>query len=102
MGAVAAIDGNCGPAIFEDADFRAAGVDHGLDGEYHAGLEAGAFARVAEVGDLGVFVHGATDSVADELADYAKTFGFAELLDGTRLNVNNPATALVAGGLGWL
>src|SRR6202047_3500125 len=82
VGAVAAVDGNRGPAVLEDADFRAAGVDHGLDGQNHAGLEARAFAGVAEVGDLGVLVHGATDSVADELADDAEAFGLAELLDG--------------------
>src|SRR5438270_5025145 len=82
MGAIAAVNSDCGPAVLEDADFGAAGVDHGLDGEDHAGFEAGALTGVAEVGDLGVFVHGATDSVADELADYAETFCFAELLDG--------------------
>ena len=37
---------------------------------------------VAEVGDLGVFVHGAADAVADELADDAEALGLAELLDG--------------------
>jgi hypothetical protein len=82
MGAIAAVDGNGGPTVFQHADFRAAGVDHGLDSEDHAGLEAGAFAGVAEVGDLGVFVHGAADSVANELADDAEAFGLAELLDG--------------------
>ncbi len=81
VGAVAAVDGDGGPAVLEDTDFGTAGVDHGLDGEDHAGLEAGALACGAEVGDLGVFVHGAADAVADELADDAKAFGFTELLD---------------------
>src|ERR1700747_2261067 len=73
VGAVAAVDGDGGPTILEDADFGAARVKHRLDGEDHAGLEAGAFTGVAEVGHLGVFVHGATNSVADELADHAET-----------------------------
>jgi hypothetical protein len=84
VGAIAAVDGDCGPTILENADFRAPGVDHGLDGEDHASLEARTLAGVAEVGDLGIFVHGAADSVADKLPDDAETFGLAELLDGGR------------------
>ena len=57
VGAVAAVDGDGGPAVLEDTDFGAAGVDHGFDGQDHASFEAGAFAGRAEVGDLGVFVH---------------------------------------------
>jgi hypothetical protein len=82
MGAIAAVNGNCGPTVLEDADFRAAGIDHRFDGEDHAGLETRAFTGVAEVGNLGIFVHGAADSVADKLADNAEAFGLAELLNG--------------------
>src|ERR1700733_11821770 len=32
VGAVAAVDGDGGPTVLEDADFGASGVDHGLDG----------------------------------------------------------------------
>ena len=52
VGAVAAVDGDGGPTVLEDADFRAASVDHGLDGQDHARFEAGAFAGRAEVWDL--------------------------------------------------
>ncbi len=82
VGGVAAVDGYGGPTVFKYLHFRASGVDHWLDGEDHAGLEARAFAGGAEVGHLGVFVHGAADAVADELADDAEAFGLAELLDG--------------------
>src|SRR5437763_1608309 len=52
MGAVAAIDGNCGPAVFEDADFRAAGDDDAaVDGENVAFVED-AFGAGDAVDDL--------------------------------------------------
>ena len=82
VGAVAAVDGDGGPAVGEDFDLGGARVDHGFDGEDHAGFEAGAFAAGAEVGDLGVFVHLLADAVADELLDDAVACGFADLLDG--------------------
>src|SRR5271170_1993257 len=81
VGAVTAVDCDGCPTVLEDTDFRAAGVDHGLDGENHAGLEAGALAGWAEVGDLGVLVHGTADAMADKLADDAEALGLAVLLD---------------------
>ena len=62
-------------------------------------LRRGPLPRVAEVGDLGVFVHGAADAVADELADDAEALGLAHLLDGGG-DVAKPAAdlALVDGG----
>ena len=82
MRAVAAVDGNCGPTVIENANFGAAGVDHWFNGEDHAGLEAWAFAGVAKVGYLGVFVHGAAYAVSNELADDAEALSLAQSLDG--------------------
>ena len=81
VGAVTSVVGDGGPAVFEDVNFGPPGVDHGLNREDHAGLETGAFAAVAEVRNLGIFVHGTANAMADELADDTEALGLAELLD---------------------
>jgi hypothetical protein len=83
VGAVASVVGNGSPAVFEDVNFGPPGIDHGLNREDHAGLETGAFATVTEVRNLGVFVHGTANAVADELADDSEALSLAEFLDGS-------------------
>ena len=82
LGGEAAVAGDGGPVVFEDFDVGAAGVDHGLDGEEHAGFEHGAFAFAAEMQDIGGGVEFAADAVAAEIADHAKAVGFDVGLDG--------------------
>jgi hypothetical protein len=105
VGTVTSVDGDGGPSVGQNTNFRASGVDHGLNSENHAGLEAGAFAGAAKVGDLGIFVHGTADSVAYELADDTETLSFAEVLDGGGYIAEAPADLTLLnssseGGLG--
>ncbi len=76
-----AVGGDDGPAVGELADLGAAHVDHGFDGDRHAGFEFG-FDFAAVVGDVGFFVEGAADAVADEFADDAVAVGDDEVFDG--------------------
>jgi hypothetical protein len=68
------------PLVGENLDFSATHIDHGFNGECHAGLEFGTTAAFAEIGNLWVLVKFATDSMADEFAHNAETifygFGF--------------------------
>ncbi len=66
----------------QHAHLGAAGVHHGLDGEAHAHLEAGASASYAHVRDVRVLVHLAADAVAAEVGDDAAAGGAGDLDDG--------------------
>ncbi len=57
-------------------------IDHGLDGEHHAGLEARAGALAAIIGDLRLLVQLAPDAVADEFPHDAVAIGDDLVLDG--------------------
>src|SRR5260370_25768912 len=59
VGAVAPIDGYGSPAVLEHTNFGAAGVDHGLDGEDQACLEAVGVVGGAAAVDLGGCAPGA-------------------------------------------
>src|SRR5579875_134764 len=80
VGAVAAVVGHGGPSILQDVDSGPAGVDHRFDCQHHPGLQPGAFAGVAEVRHLWVFVHAAANAVTNKLADHAKSLSFADPL----------------------
>src|SRR5690349_984319 len=70
-----AVFGDDRPLVFLHDDVAAAGDDHRLDGDRHAGPQlevAAALFAGDEVGDAaGLLVHGSADAVADELADHA-------------------------------
>ena len=59
-----------GPAIVLDDDVAGAEVDHRLDADAHAVAYDSAGAGATIVGDLGAFVHAATDAVTTHFADY--------------------------------
>ena len=82
MGGWFAIGGDDCPAVSQNFHAAGAHVDHGLDGEDHAGLElrAGAFAAV--IRDLRLLVELAADAVADKFADDAVAVGDDLILDG--------------------
>ena len=82
MGADAAVEGNGRPAVGQDLHLWRSSVDHRFDSQHHSGLESRTLAAGAEVGYLGILVHGSADAVADELLDDAETLGLAHLLDG--------------------
>ena len=63
-------------------DVAGAGVEHGLDGEDHAGLEHEAFAAAAVVQHVGFVVVDAADAVAAELAHDAEALALRDRLDG--------------------
>jgi hypothetical protein len=56
-------------------------VEHGFDREGHAGLQAYAFAALAEVGDVGVHVHVAADAVTAEVSYDCVACACRELAD---------------------
>ena len=68
-----------------------AGVDHRLNGEHHARLQARAFARLAVVGHLRIFMHVLADAVANKLPHHAKAFGLAHALHRMRDIEETPA-----------
>src|SRR5438270_3175814 len=59
-----------GPAVGELADVALAGIDHGLDGESHAGHELQALAGPPVMQDLRFLVEALADAVAAELAHH--------------------------------
>ena len=63
-------------------DVLAPGVDHGLDGEGHAGLELLQRAGLAVVQHLRLFMKAAPDAVATKLAHHAEALAFGKCLDG--------------------
>src|SRR5258708_36706595 len=99
MRAVAAVDCHRGPAILQNANLGAAGVDHGLDGEYHPRLQPRTFALRAKVRNLGIFMHATADSMADEVADDAEALCLAHLLHGRGDVTQPPAYPTLLDGL---
>ena len=69
LGGVGAVPGDDGPAVVELARGRAAGGEHGLDGQHHAGAQAGAAPFDGVVEDVGGHVHARADAVADVLLE---------------------------------
>src|SRR5579863_9212123 len=58
-----AVAGHRGPSVLEDADLWLAGVDHGLDGDDHAGTQLHATTRLTKVRHLRILVHVRSDTV---------------------------------------
>src|SRR5262249_43516831 len=71
-----------GPAVGEHLHVRAAEIDHRLDREEHAGAQHDAFARPADVHDVGLVVEQAADTVAAEVAHDAHVLALDIALDG--------------------
>lgn len=78
-----AVGGNGGPLVRKDADFFGSQIDHGLDGEGHAGFEFWADAAFSKIGNLGIFVKAATDAMSNKFANDAEAIfyglGFDEI-----------------------
>src|SRR5690606_34176952 len=68
VGGVGAVGGAQRPAVGVDLVVAAAGGQHRLDGEGHAGAQRQPAAGTAPVGDGRVLVHAAADAVAAEVA----------------------------------
>src|SRR5882724_5860598 len=86
LGRKGAVLGHRGPIVVQHFDFVAADVDHRLDREGHARLEAIAFAPVPVVLHLRLIVELAADAVADEIAHDRAALTLGELLN-SRPNV---------------
>src|SRR4051794_29785105 len=71
VGGTGAVAGDDGPAVVELLGLVGAQGEHGLDGDGHAGLQAGALAGLAEVGQEGLHVHLGADAVAAVVGDDA-------------------------------
>ena len=74
-------------------------VDHRLDRQNHASLEPGALPCIAEVGNLGIFVHGPADAVADKLTDDPESLGFTDPLNGGGNIAQTPPHLALQNGL---
>src|SRR5690606_17229750 len=70
LGGKAVVARDDGPAIGQCANFLASGIDHGLDGKYHAGLKADACARLAIMQYLGILMELSADPVPAIFADH--------------------------------
>src|SRR5262249_61041609 len=74
--------GDGGPAVGQALQVGAAEIDHGLDGEQHAGLEYHALAAPPDMDDIGLVMEQPAEPVAAEVANNAHVLGFHEGLDG--------------------
>src|SRR4029077_10655743 len=82
MRRAAAVGGHRGPLIVENPHFRPACVNHRLDGENHAFLDARAVAGLAVIRQVRLFVHFGANSMADELTHHREAMLFDPLLHG--------------------
>ena len=82
LGGEFAVFGDHGPTVVEDAQVAFALINHGFDGEDHAGLQHGAGASFAVVDDLRVFVEAAADAVAAKFLHHGIAGVFGDLLAG--------------------
>src|SRR4051812_6195422 len=88
-----------GPSVRELPDARLAGVDHGLDGERHAGLERHSSAGLAVMLALRLLLELAAGAVPAELAHNRESVALGMLLDrcantaqpGSRAHLEDPA-----------
>jgi len=93
VGRQAVVDGDHRPAVSQQGDVLAPGVDHRFDRQHHAGLEQRPLAGDAEVWHLGILVHVPPDAVPDEAFDNGKSGALHVLLDGGA-DVANPVSDL--------
>ena len=82
MGGGKTVGGDHGPAVGERLHAVGAEIDHGFDGEGHAGFDLLPGAAAAEVRNLRLLMHRAADAVADQVADDAETARLDQGLDG--------------------
>src|SRR6185437_6747208 len=80
--AVAAVHGDCGPLVVEDARAGLARVHHRLNCNDHAFFQLWPIALHAKVGDLRFFVKPRADAMSDKFSYYAEAVGFDVLLHG--------------------
>src|ERR1700685_1625966 len=90
VGAIASIHGNSCPAILQNPNFWAAGVDHGLNRKHHASFQPGTLPLGAKVRDLGIFVHATANSVTNKVADDTKSLRLTQLLHRRRDIAQSP------------
>jgi hypothetical protein len=110
LGGERAIAGEDGPLVVEDLNVVAADVDHGLDGEDHARLQAEPFAPLAVVRDRRGLVEFPADAVAGVVPHHAEAEAVRVLGDGgadvadarVLLHLRDAEGEAVAGGLGDL
>jgi len=76
------VTGDDGPAIVHLFDIALTGVDHGLDGEHHAGFEFFQRARFTVMQDLRFFVENFANAVTAKLSHDGETMAFSEHLNG--------------------
>ena len=94
----AAVLGLDGPAVAHFADLAAAGIDHRLHRENHAGLEFFQCPRTPIMEDLWFFMENLADAVTAEFAHHTVAGLFGVLLNHiadvaqvrTRLDLGNP------------
>jgi hypothetical protein len=82
LGGQGAIRGHDRPLVVEHANLGTSEVDHGLDGEHHAGSQPETGTARPDVRDMRSHVHLAADSVTTELADHRAAFLLRQLLYG--------------------
>ena len=93
-GDLLAVGGDGGPLVRKDADFFGSQIDHGLDGEGHAGFEFWADAAFSKIRNLGIFVKAATDAVSNKFANDAEAIFYGLGFD----EVGNVADAMSGSG----
>lgn len=80
-----AVGSDGSPLVGQNLDLGAAHIDHGFNGECHAGFEFGTTTAFAEIWHLGIFVELATNAVTDEFTHDAETIfnrlGFHKIRD---------------------
>ena len=89
-----AVGGDGGPFVRKDADFFGSQIDHGLDGEGHAGFEFWADAAFSKIRNLGIFVKAAADAVSNKFANDAEAIFYGLGFD----EVGNVADAMSGSG----
>src|ERR1700674_798215 len=82
-----------GPVIGVFLGLPGANVDHWLDRDHHAGPKHEAGVRLAEVWNLRLFVHLATDAVAHIFLDDREAFALDPCLDGVTNIADTSSTA---------
>lgn len=81
LGGEAAVFGDHGPLVRHQSYVAFASVDHGLDGEGHAGLQDNAGACFSVVQHLWLLVKDFANAVAAVFAHHGKVVGFGVFLD---------------------
>ena len=80
MSAQASIHSDGCPLVVEQARVRPAHIHHGLNREHQTFAETRSVSTRSVIRNLRFFVQPGSDSMSDELADYAEAIGFDHLL----------------------